>query len=174
MRKVKIGCVGLRRGKDIIKPFLNNEMAELVAICDINPEALKKAENEFREMADLPHLKTYTSYEEFLKSDAEAIVLATPATNHTYLVKQAMEAGKHVLSEIPAVASLEEAKVLKEIVHSYPKLKYMSGENCCFFEFVETWKKMYEDGLIGDVFYAEADYIHDCRYLMEDETYVVL
>ncbi len=96
-------------------------------------------------------------------------IIATPATVHIEYVKKAMDAGKHVLSEIPAVSSLEEAIELKKIVSSHPNLKYMSAENCCFLETITKWKKLYEDGVIGDVFYAEADYLHDIRGLMQDD-----
>lgn len=36
----------------------------------------------------------------------------------------------------------------------------MAGENCCYWAFIQTWKKMYEDGKLGDVVYGEAEYLH--------------
>ena len=75
-----------------------------------------------------------------------------------------MDAGKHVLSEIPTVNSLEEAKVLKKAVKSHPKLKYMAGENACFFGFIESWKQMLEEGKFGETVYAEAEYLHSSDF----------
>lgn len=169
MKKIKFGCVGLRRGKHVTRHLLNSEIADVVAICDMNPQVLETAVKEFKEIADLPSLKGYTSFDEFLKSDVEAVFLATPIAGRIELVEKAMDAGKHVLCEIPAITSLEDAKKLKEIVNSHPNLKYMSAENCCYLNFVGEWKKLYEDGVVGDVFYAEADYLHDVRKLMEDD-----
>jgi predicted dehydrogenase len=36
----------------------------------------------------------------------------------------------------------------------------MAGENCFYWDFIEAWKKMYEDGKFGDVLYAESEYLH--------------
>jgi predicted dehydrogenase len=36
----------------------------------------------------------------------------------------------------------------------------MAAENCCYWAFIETWKKMREEGQFGDVVYAEAEYLH--------------
>ncbi len=171
MIKVKLGCVGLRRGAHLLKYLLSTKYDgfDIVALCDVKEELLENAVKELKAIKDFPNLKTYTDYNEMLKSDAEAIIIATPATVHIEYVKKAMDAGKHVLSEIPAVSSLEEAIELKKIVSSHPNLKYMSAENCCFLETITKWKKLYEDGVIGDVFYAEADYLHDIRGLMQDD-----
>ena len=166
MMPVKIGCVGLRRGRHLLKYLLKSQLAQTVAICDINVNLI----NITKEELSLPNLQTFTSYEEFLKSDIDAIIIATPATNHVEYVKMAMESGKHVLSEIPAIATLDEAKILKEVVLAYPNLKYMCAENCCYLSVIQDWKKMYENGDIGEVFYAECDYLHDCRYLMQDNS----
>ena len=174
MAKLKLGCVGLRRGAHILKYWLSLKRtdAEIVAICDLNQDLLDSAEKDIKNLADIYGIKVdfkkFLSYEEMLKTDVDAIIIATPANIHIKYVEMAMNAGKHVLSEIPAVSSLEEAIELKKIVSSHPNLKYMSAENCCFLEFVQTFKKLYEDGTLGDIFYAEADYLHDCRNLMQD------
>ena len=36
----------------------------------------------------------------------------------------------------------------------------MAAENCCYWAFIQTWKKMHEDGLFGEIAYAEAEYLH--------------
>ena len=71
-----------------------------------------------------------------------------------------MEAGKHVISEIPAVNSIEEAKQLKAVVAAHPELKYMCGENCCYWGNLQAWKTMYNDGKLGETVYAESEYFH--------------
>ena len=56
--------------------------------------------------------------------------------------------------------TVEEAKELKAACEAHPELTYMAAENCCYWAFIETWKKMREDGLFGDIAYAEAEYLH--------------
>ena len=159
---VKYGVVGLGRGLDIAKEGIRMEGARLCAACDINPEQIKKAKKKLEEKG-LTDCTFYSDYDEMLKSDIDAVIVATEAIYHVPFVKKAMEAGKHVLSEIPAINSLEEAYELKKIVSSHPDLIYMSAENCCYWAFVETWKKMHEQGEFGDIVYAEAEYLHALR-----------
>ena len=159
---VKYGVVGLGRGLDIAKEGIRMEGAKLCAACDINPEKIKKAKEKLEEKG-LTDCTYYSDYDEMLKSDIDAVIVATDAIYHVPFVKKAMEAGKHVLSEIPAINSLEEAHELKKIVSSHPDLIYMSAENCCYWAFIETWKKMREQGDFGDIVYAEAEYLHALR-----------
>jgi predicted dehydrogenase len=72
----------------------------------------------------------------------------------------ALEAGKHVLSEIPSIETLEEVKILRDAVKAHPELKYMAGENCFYWHFIQEWKKMYEEGRFGEILYAESEYLH--------------
>ena len=50
--------------------------------------------------------------------------------------------------------------MLKELVNSHPELIYMAAENCCYWAFIQTWRKMHKDGLFGEIAYAEAEYLH--------------
>lgn len=103
----------------------------------------------------------YTDFDEMLeKADIDAVIVATAAVDHVAYVKKAMDAGKHVLSEIPAIASIEDAKELKAIEGAHPDLIYMCAENCCYWAFIKTWKKMRENGEFGDIVFAEAEYLH--------------
>jgi predicted dehydrogenase len=135
------------------------EGALLCAACDHNPEVMEKARVKFEEKG-LTDCVYYSDYDEMLKSDIDAVIVATEAIYHVPIVKKAMEAGKHVLSEIPSINSLEEAHELKSIVSAHPDLIYMAGENCCYWAFIETWKKMREQGDFGEIVYAEAEYLH--------------
>lgn len=156
---VKLGVVGLKRGCDVTLTAIGMEGAKLCAACDHNPETLEKAKKRY-EAKGLTDCVYYSDYDEMLKSDIDAVFVATEGIYHVPIVKKAMEAGKHVLSEIPSINSLEEAHELKEIVSSHPDLIYMAGENCCYWAFIETWRKMRENGDFGEVVFAEAEYLH--------------
>ncbi len=156
---VKYGVVGLKRGASVAIEGIGMEGVKLCAACDHNPETMEKAKKRFGDKG-LMDCTYYSDYDEMLKSDIDAVIVATEAVYHVPIVKKAMEAGKHVLSEIPTVNSLEEARELKQIVSAHPDLVYMAGENCCFWAFIETWKKMRENGDFGEVVFAEAEYLH--------------
>lgn len=157
---VKLGVVGLGRGAYVVKTIIGEEKVQLRAICDKNPELLAKEEKIFRDEMKVSDLLSFSDFDEFLKSDIDAVYVATDAICHVPFVEKVMAAGKHVLSEIPPVNSVEEAKKLRATVKAHPELKYMAGENCCWWAFIDSWKKMYEAGKLGEAIYAEAEYLH--------------
>ncbi len=160
MKIVKLGVVGLGRGKDVTIEAINEKNVKLTAVCDIDPQKLKKAVEDY-EKAGFKDFESYSSFDEMIeKADVDAVFIATEAIYHVPYVIKALDSGKHVLSEIPAVNSVEEAKRLKAAVLRHPELKYMTGENCCYWAFIEAWKSMYDEGKLGQVVYAESEYIH--------------
>ncbi len=158
-RIVKLGVIGLGRGQYVAKFLLKEPNVVIRAICDRDSEKLESTKA-FYEENNVKDLLCFDKAEDLVASDVDAVYIATDAVCHIPYVKMAMEAGKHVISEIPAVNSIEEAKELKAIVKAHPDLKYMCGENCCYWAFIEEWKRMREDGKLGDVVYAEAEYLH--------------
>ena len=159
-RKIKIGCIGLGgRGAGMYKMWIKNPDVIPYAVCDQNPEKLEQMKKTL-EGEGLKDIKYFTTIDEFLKSDVEAVLVATDVATHSEISIQCLDAGKHVLCEIPNIASMEEAKKLNRAVKAHPELKFMVGENCCYWAFINTWKKLYEDGKLGDAVYAESDYIH--------------
>ena len=172
MKKVKFGVVGVNtRGRDVMGEVIGRDGFELCAICDINTEILDGAVRFFEEKG-VTGLDTYTDYETMLKNaDIDAVFISTYATCHVPFAVKALEYGKHVLSEIPAVNNLDEAKLLKEAVISHPNVKYMVAENCCYWGHIQAWKEFAEQGKFGEIAYAESEYLHsrDYRSFREEE-----
>ncbi len=156
---IKFGVVGLGRGTAIAINLFHIPGAKLIAVCDHNPAILASGYKELSEAGKCDP-QQFSDYDEMLKTDIDAVIVATEAVYHVPIVVKALEAGKHVLSEIPSVNSVEEAKILKAAVNAHPDLIYMAAENCCYWAFIETWKKMHEDGQFGELVYAEAEYLH--------------
>ncbi len=161
---VKIGVAGLIRGKGIAEQILSLGNVRLCAICDSDAARLCEVERWLTNEKNAPKLFCTTSFDELIASDIDAVFIATHVDAHTECAIKALRAGKHVLSEIPAVTSLEEARALKAEVLSHPNLKYMSAENCCYWAFVQGWKRMYEEGKFGDIVLAQGEYLHGKYY----------
>jgi len=160
---VKLGIVGMRRGIYVGSMVGHDDNVEITAICDLDPKMIDYAlDYARREGFDEPAV--FSDFDEMLKTDIDAVYIATGANVHVPLVVKAMEAGKHVISEIPAINTLEEAKILKATVKAHPELKYMTAENCCYWAFIQAWKQMYDAGKIGEAVYAEAEYLHAPDY----------
>lgn len=161
-RTIKFGVVGLGRGLRVMSEILEENNVKLSAICDKNPKKRENALDQLKKLGS-EDLQCFSDYDEMLQSDIDAVYIATDAIYHVPFVIKALDAGKHVLSEIPAINSLEEAQQLKAAVLAHPELKYMTGENCCYWGNLQAWKTMYDDGKLGQPVYAESEYFHCVR-----------
>lgn len=152
---LKIGIAGLMRGKVYVDCF-RKAGAEVMALCDADEQVLEETGKEFSAS------KLYTQYGEFLKSDIDVVVIATPLPLHAEHAIAALNSNKHVLSEVPPVNSLEDGASLVEAVRKSGK-KYMLAQNTIYWDHIQAWKKIVDDDKIGKVIYAEAEYIADAR-----------
>ena len=125
-RKVKVGVIGVGRGSSMMNYCKLAQNAELVAVCDKWEEGLKLREREWGDA-----VAYYTDYDEFLKHDMDAVVLANYANEHAPFAVKAMRAGKHVLSEVLPVQTMKEAVELIEAVEETGRI-YAYAENYCY------------------------------------------
>lgn len=171
--KIKFGVVGLNRGL-VAKCLIWRDDAMLCAICDKREDRLeagkKKIAEEMKKRGKKYAVAAYSDFDEMLKDDIDAVYIASDADYHVPLVIKAMEAGKHVISEVPAIDSIEEARELRSCVESHPELKYMLAENCCYWAFLETWRQMYREGMLGRAVYAEGTYFHGMDWRKQNES----
>ena len=167
-KRLKVGVVGLRRGRSLLSDMLLMSEVEVKVICDKDKERLESCEEWLKNEKKIEGFECIDNFEDVLNSDIDAVIIATEVSAHVRMSIQALEAGKHVFSEVPAINTLEEAKALYKAVKK-SKRKYMLGENCCFWAFINTWKEIYESGRLGDVWYAEAEYLHNVVELMKDK-----
>ena len=158
---LRIGIVGLGRGSFVQNVVKHRPDADVVAVCDLQ-EGLARG---FAESNGIP--QWFTDYEALLQADIDAVCVATPPLLHARHSIAALQAGKHVLSEVPAVWNLEEGRALVQAVRAAPKCKYMFAENMNYMAICQTYEKMVREDAIGHIMYAEAEYIHCCDSLME-------
>ncbi len=165
---LKIGVLGAYRGKSMIDVLMVYREAQLVAVCDKFQPALDKIRHAAVE-ADMD-VALYNNFDDFIKHDMDAVILANYATEHaTYAIK-CLKAGKHVMSEVLPCETMAQAVELIEAVEE-TGLVYSYAENYCYMQDTfEMWKR-YEKGEFGDVVYAECEYIHDCSSVWPQITY---
>ncbi len=85
----------------------------LVAVCDVNPEATAKAQNDFQ------GIRTFQSSEELLADDdIDLVSILTPHYLHHPLALAALEAKKHVVVDKPMCFTVQEADELFELADS--------------------------------------------------------
>lgn len=167
-KKVRVGVFGAARGNTMIDQLLHNPDAELAAVCDKFEPALEKVKTKAVELG--LNVAFFTDFEDFIKCDMDAVVLANYATEHGTFAVRCLNAGKHVMSEVLPTETLAQAVELAEAVER-TGLVYAYAENYCYMKGpFEMWRR-YANGDVGEVMYAEAEYIHDCASIWPEITY---
>ena len=166
MKKVRIGVLGAYRGTGMINYCKVADNAELVAICDKYEPALEKQKS----LCGTESITYYTSFDEFINHDMDAVVLANYANEHVPFAIRCLEAGKHVFSEVLPCQTMQEAVRLVEAVEKHG-LVYAYGENYCYMPAPYEMKKLYKAGKIGEFEYGECEYIHNCESIWHSITY---
>ncbi len=100
-----IGCGGFTRYR------LNNTLkvaeAQVVALSDTDPEQIAKTKEQHPGTADA---KEYADYKEMIASgEVDAVMIATPHTQHVDQILDALNAGLHALCEKPLITSVADA-----------------------------------------------------------------
>ena len=167
-RKVRIGVFGAYRGMTMVSVLLRHPEAELVAICDKFAPALKKA-GDAAKQAGLS-IALYEDFEDFFRHDMDAVVLANYANEHATFAIRLLRSGRHVLSEVLPCETMAQAVELIEAVEESGKV-YAYAENYCYMWHTFEMRERYARGDIGEVMYAEGEYIHDCSAIWPSITY---
>ncbi|MBZ2196816.1 Gfo/Idh/MocA family protein [Occultella gossypii] len=103
---------------------------------------------------------TVASYEEMLASDVDAVAIFTQRWTHAPLVLAALAAGKHVYSAVPMATEITD---IDAIIAETDRtgLTYMMGETSYYNPATVHLRNKIAEGALGQVFYAEGDYVHD-------------
>lgn len=160
MKKLRIGVFGAGRGNALSKQLVNNPEAELVAVCDKYLPALERCRI-IAEEAGNDSITYYQDFEEFFKHDMDAVVLANYAYQHAPYAIRFLDSGRHVLSEVLTCANMKEAVELIEAVERSGKI-YSYAENYGYTAARWDMRRRYRNGDIGELVYAEGEYLHDC------------
>ena len=107
-----------------------------------------------------------TDYRRILEDpEVQAVHVCTPTALHAQIVKDALLAGKHVLSEKPLATSVPAARELVELAKS------KGVRNCCnhnlrYYPLVQHMRRLREEGELGEILVVQGTYSQD--YLLYD------
>lgn len=165
-RDPRLGFVGVGgRGASLLGWFLA-QGAKVTAVCDIVPEKAEHA-SRMTVAAGQPAPQLYTKgphdYESLTaRSDLDLVVIATPWNWHTPMALSAMNNGKHAAVEVPMAYTLEDLWSLVDTSEATRRHCIML-EECCYGYNETLVLNMVRRGLLGQVLYGEAAYLHDLR-----------
>lgn len=155
MKSVNIGVIGaggIAQGAHL-PAYQNCPNANIVAIADVNEDALKKAAEKF----GIPN--TFTDYREMLKrDDIDAVSVCTPNFLHKDPTIAALRAGKDVLVEKPLAMNAAEGEEIAQVVKETGK-QCMVGFVMRYSAEAQVLKRYIEAGELGDIYYGRAQFL---------------
>src|SRR5258705_848836 len=148
---VRVGVIGYGYwGPNIVRNLTGLENCELAAVCDKNPNALKRVARAY------PGVRATTEFSDVLRSpDIDAVAVVTPVWTHYELAKAALENGKHVFVEKPFTCNAQQAEELIELAER-KNLKIMVDHTFLFTGAVKKIRQMVDEGALGDLYYYDS------------------
>lgn len=159
LKEIRIGVFGLQRGLGFVKHMQKIKGVKLVAVCEMGDAHIEKAKEFLPEDA-----KIFKNFDEFIDCGLDAVVLANYFHEHAKYAIKALEKKIHVLSETTAAPTLAECVQLCRAVEQ-SKCKYMLAANTSWMPGPKELRKLYNQGIIGKVRYAQAEYLHPTENL---------
>lgn len=170
---VRMAIIGLgMRGQGAVHRYTFIEGAKIVALCDVVPENVKKAQQKLIDKG-LSKADEYTGTDDWKnickRDDIDLIYICTHWDLHTPIAVYAMENDKHVATEVPAALTIDECWQLVNTAERTRK-HCMQLENCNYDFFEMATLNMAQKGVFGELVHAEGAYIHDLRWLNFDDS----
>ena len=164
---ISLGLVGLGAfGTEFAELFKNHPLVSRVALCDREPDRIKKFSDKPSWQDKFHPRDAYNSLEAICQSDIDALVVITQPWLHAPQCVQALEAGKHVYSAVPIISIPDGDEILMwcdRLVNTCRKtgMHYMLGETTYYRPQSMFCRRKAAAGAFGDFVYAEGEYFHD-------------
>jgi predicted dehydrogenase len=156
-RKIRIGIVG--SGAIVLANHLPGfalcPEAQVVALCDSNPDVLAKASRQTGIRA------TFTEYRKMIaEGDVDAVLIATPNHLHAPVAHAAIAAKKHVLCEKPIAMNYEEALGMYRAAEA-AGVRHMTAFTYRFVPAMHYMSHLVKSGAIGKPFHFRTQRFQD-------------
>jgi len=136
-------------GKNLVRNL--DALGVLTAICETSEDRLAFCKQNY------PDINLYSDFSSLLEdSRVEAVVIATPATSHYTLVKEAILAGRDVMVEKPIALNYREGEELVSLAEDKGRI-LMMGHILLYHPAVVKLKQMVDDGELGKINYISSN-----------------
>ncbi|MDP6778860.1 MAG: Gfo/Idh/MocA family oxidoreductase [Candidatus Latescibacteria bacterium] len=169
---IRTAVVGLghRAIGNAIQKIIRYDDYELAAICDIRPELVEQVSSRL-ETEHGVSVPAYTDFDEMLRdTEMDAVAVHVDPDVQVPLCCRAMQAGLHVLSEVPVAYTMEHCWDLVTTVECTGKV-YLLMEQCRYWGFIRAWGEIVRSGVIGKPIYVEGEYVgyYGTHQLFQDD-----
>jgi predicted dehydrogenase len=148
---VRIAVIGYGYwGPNVVRNVSSLESFELVAICDQDAAALKRAGRVY------PGVRLTSDAVDVLTApDIDAVAVVTPVWTHFELAKKALQNGKHVFVEKPFTSTSQQAEELIELA-AKKNLQIMVDHTFLFTGAVKKIRELVDKGALGSLYYFDS------------------
>jgi predicted dehydrogenase len=148
---IRFGVIGYGYwGPNIVRNLRAIDGVKVVAICDQNETALRRARQAFPEVN-----QTTDAAELLLSPEIDAIAVITPVWTHFELAKSALKNGKHVFVEKPFTSTSAQAEELINLAEQ-KNLQIMVDHTFLFTGAVKKIRQLMDDNTLGKLFYYDS------------------
>ncbi|MEQ5789832.1 Gfo/Idh/MocA family oxidoreductase [Muricauda sp. NFXS6] len=167
--KLNVALIGVGlRGTNHLNNLLLRKDINITAICDIDPERIKIAQDHIGK-AGFKAPKVFGSsdydYRNMLElKEVDAVIISTPWLWHTRMTVDAMKAGKYAGVEVSAANTLEECWDLVN-THEATGTHMMILENVNYRRDILAVLNMVKQNLFGELVHFRCGYQHDLRHV---------
>lgn len=157
--KTGIAIIGVGRwGQHFVRQFLHHPRAQVVAIVDAHPEHLEALQQKFA--LDEQSIQLATDWDTVRTLPTiEAVVIATPASTHYGLIKDALNLGYHVLAEKPLTLDPQECLELCRLALQQRRQLWVD-HTYLFHPAVAAGLSVLRSGQLGQLRYGYASRTH--------------
>lgn len=152
---ITIGLLGYGYwGINLLRNFVNTPNCRVRTVCDSRPERLALARKAY------PNVTGTTQADDVLNDPTiDAVVIATPVSQHYPMARRALLAGKHILVEKPFTASVAQARELLDLADRRGCL-VMVDHTFLFTDAVQQIKRLTAAGELGRINYFDSTRIN--------------
>lgn len=174
-KTIRLGFLGLGgRGQYHLSSALGIPGVEVPALCEIREDRIRETKKWVEESGrPTPRLydKGPDDYKRLCETEElDAVIISTPWEYHAPMCLSAMRNGKHAVSEVPIILTLDEAWEIMETWEKTGKWATIALEQALL-ESSDGLSviNMIQKGMLGDIIHAEGGYVHDLRFVKFDD-----
>lgn len=153
MADLRAGVIGLGVGRRHIAGFGAHPNCRVAAVCDFDDAVLAGAGRDF------PGVRLCRDANEILDApDIDIVGVASYDSHHFDHVCRAIRSGKHVFAEKPLCQTADQLREIRRLLNAHPDVRLSSNLNLRVVPRFRRLKQLVADGILGELFAADADY----------------
>ena len=123
----------------------------IVALCDVDEKKFGEHVEKFPTIASAKRFGDFRVMLDKMGSEIDAVCINTPDHTHFAATMEAMQRGKHVITQKPLTHDIWQARTLRLAAKKYPKLVTSMGNQGHTYDGIRQMKEWVEAGVLGQI-----------------------